>query len=792
MSEFQPTVVPKAAWSIEMDKQLDRPGKLRMTTHMQDGGYYQGLPIGGFGSGSMGRNYRGGFGRWTIKAGSLKHFQEPANVFAVHQRTPGQPPMAAVLHSGYPVDLPNSAVPEVKRLAAWPWSDSLSNGTYSALFPKAWYHYAAVPGMPVEVTCEQFSPVLPGNYKESSYPIGLFKYHLRNTSDVPVDCSILFSFTNMVGWFDDFSSGRPHHKSGGNCNSVFHAELPSGEPVTGILFHSTHARDVPAEGNGEMCIACKGGDGIDLSWHRMFNIAGDGGELWDSFGSSGRLSNSEESWVSDAWTDVGGAIAATATVGPAQTREITMTLVWDLPVIQFGGGSTYFRKYTRYFGTDGQNAVSIAKTGLSECDKWSKEIDRWHRDPPSGGDQPAWFHGMRLNELYMLIDGLTVWTDKAVGHGAAEDFFGLIECPDYDFYNTLDLWVYGSFPFLRFWPEIEKAVTGLYADTLLDHDPRRRKLWAKEGYCPINARGSAPHDHGHPKEDPVGLVNGYAWQDVSRWKDLNSQFVLLVYRDYVHTGDAQFLERCYPAAREAVEYLLQFDKDGDGLIENEGFPDQTFDNLPMNGPSAYCGGLWLGALAAIVRMAETMGDGSTIGKYSEILEKARVAFDALLWNGSYYRFDVRSEGCENVFIEQLFGIWYAGLCGIDDLVPREHICKALNAIYEHNFLGVDEGRNGAICIREGATGVKHPNVLADNSTQVTEVLSGINMSLACQLAYYGETHKAMAILKALHSVIYVEKGLWFRTPAAWDGDGNFRAIMNMRPLVIWAFGLVDA
>ena len=31
-----------------------------------------------------------------------------------------------------------------------------------------------------------------------------------------------------------------------------------------------------------------------------------------------------------------------------------------------------------------------------------------------------------------------------------------------------------------------------------------------------------------------------------------------------------------------------------------------------------------------------------------------------------------------------------------------------------------------------------------------------------------------------------ERGLWFRTPEAYDGDGNFRATIYLRPLAIWA------
>ncbi len=59
--------------------------------------------------------------------------------------------------------------------------------------------------------------------------------------------------------------------------------------------------------------------------------------------------------------------------------------------------------------------------------------------------------------------------------------------------------------------------------------------------------------------------------------DLNSKFVLQVYRDYVATQDKRFLSSMWPVVKEAIAYLGQWDKDKDGMIENEGFPDQTYD-----------------------------------------------------------------------------------------------------------------------------------------------------------------------------------------------------------------------
>lgn len=41
---------------------------------------------------------------------------------------------------------------------------------------------------------------------------------------------------------------------------------------------------------------------------------------------------------------------------------------------------------------------------------------------------------------------------------------------------------------------------------------------------------------------------------------------------------------------------MKFDTDNDGMIENGGYADQTYDTWTATGTSAYCGGLWIAAI----------------------------------------------------------------------------------------------------------------------------------------------------------------------------------------------------
>jgi len=207
-------------------------------------------------------------------------------------------------------------------------------------------------------------------------------------------------------------------------------------------------------------------------------------------------------------------------------------------------------------------------------------------------------------------------------------------------------------------------------------------------------KGATPHDLGAPNEHPWERTNYTSYQDCNQWKDLGSDFVLQVYRAFKFTEetDLEFLQTCWPAVVETLQYLKLFDKDGDGIPENSGAPDQTFDDWQLKGISAYCGGLWLAALEAAIAMgdllsAAKMAPGNTpilLTQYRRWLDNGLKAYHPKLWNGRYYRLDTGSNS-QVVMADQLCGQFFARLLGLPDLVEAEHIQSALGAIYEACF-----------------------------------------------------------------------------------------------------------
>jgi non-lysosomal glucosylceramidase len=454
--------------------------------------------------------------------------------------------------------------------------------------------------------------------------------------------------------------------------------------------------------------------------------------------------------------------------------------------VQFGEGRTWYRRYTDFYGTSGHNAWAIARDGLLHGAAWSSAIDTWQAPYINDAAKPLWYRGMLFNELYTLTDGGSFWGRKEGSDPKTPPSFALLECYDYAYYATLDVRFYASLPLLKFWPQIDKQVLREFAATVPKEWPEKG-LWVWKtqltGTPVLHKRkkiGAVPHDLGVPAGDPFVAVNEPGWQDTNNWKDLNSKFVLMVYRDYVLTGstDTGFLRQTWPAVQDAIQYLRQFDHGG-GVPENSDYPDQTYDDWVVRGVSAYSGGLWLAALRAAEQDAHVLGDTQAEQMYHALFKKGQATYIAKLWNGSYFRYDTEPVNSSSIQTDQLAGQWYATMLGLGDIVPRAMQVSALKTIYDHNVMHFNHGTMGAV------NGMTTDNTIIDNP-EGKEVWVGTTDAYAALLQSVGMQQQAYQTLQGLYSLIYQTKGYWFRTPEAWDVNGDFRASMYMRPAAIWA------
>jgi non-lysosomal glucosylceramidase len=772
--------IPKAAWKRPIGLPLKNAGTKKPTleaSHIDDG-FWQGAPVGGFGAGTFSRTYRGDFARWHLQGGVHRYQTIYPNQFAMFQKSDdASAGFAQVLTAMHP---PRG------MLSSWNWGYPAGAGDYYALYPKAWFDYRPSEKFPAHVWVEQFSPILPDNYKETSYPVAVYRWHAENPTNHKVTVSILLSWQNMIGWLRGFGRDFSSQVNEGDYNH-FVSEQISGGTMKGIVFDRNQISAVSEAWDGQFAIAALESPGVEVTYQESFAAHGDGKAVWDPFAKEGRLANTNNHWTSSG-EPLAAAIAVRFTLDPGQKRVIPVVIAWDLPLVEFGAGRKWLRRYTDFYGASGENAWAIVRDGLLNADAWSDAIDAWQAKYINDDTKPLWYRGMLFNELYTLADTGSFYGRALNSDKNTPPLFSFMECYDYPYYETLDVRFYGSMPLILFWPEIEKNVMREFADVVpRQWDEKMEWVWKSQqthvpAYRIRKARGAVPHDLGVPKEDPFEQINQFSWQDTNGWKDLNPKFVLMVYRDFVLTGskDLDFLRHAWPAMQESIAYLRKYDTDGDGLPENEGYPDQTYDEWVVRGESAYSGGLWLAALRAAEETAKQLGDSTKATEYHDLFAKAQASYIKKLWNGEYFRYDTKSEYRDNVQADQLAGQWYANMTGLGDLVPREMQQSALKKIFALNVMKFADGSMGAV------NGIAPDGTLVTTNEQVQEVWTGTTFGLAALMLGDGMKDQAFKTAWGVYHTNYETKGYWFRTPEAWDITGNYRASMYMRPAAIWA------
>jgi non-lysosomal glucosylceramidase len=837
MTNQPSSTIPACAWKRPIGLGWEKPYTVRYPSNIDDGPWH-GMPLGGFGGGCIGRSHRGDFNFWHIDGGEHVFQNIPGCQFSVFEKTTTTQAYAL-----------STTAPEDGTLAAWQWypaSEDVGNkgenpqskirlgklsgtetdtahfpqnpkskitGTYHALYPRSWFVYENV--FQTQLTCEQFSPIWANNYKESSYPVAVFVWKAHNPTNASITLSIMLTWQNMVGWFTNASKspevkirddGSPVYEyqprlnqSQGNYNFI--VENP--DKIASVM-----ARDgiisPQEEGEGEWCIAIRKHARYEIFHHTRWNPVGTGNDIWDSFAQDGSLANIRDRKPASGNEQTGSALAVRFTLQPGETLEIPFALTWNFPITEFAEGVKYYRRYTDFFGSgkigDGENtAFALAAITLDSYQDWQQQIQAWQQPILNRGDLPDWFKMALFNELYDLTAGGTLWSAATEKDPYGQ--FAVLECLDYRWYESLDVRLYGSFGLLMLFPELEKAVMRAFARAIPASDDKTRvigyyyTIGAESQMAVRKTAGATPHDLGAPNEHVWEKTNYTAYQDCNLWKDLGSDFVLQVYRDFILTGgsDRTFLAESWNAIVQTLDYLKEFDQDNDGIPENSGAPDQTFDDWRLQGVSAYCGGLWLAALQSaiaignILKTSDNNPDTDTINhqinKFQTWLSRSLPIYQEKLWNGKYYKLDSES-GSDVVMADQLCGQFYARLLGLPDIIPNECAHSALTTVYEACFLKFHEGKFGA------ANGL-HPDGSPENpkATHPLEVWTGINFGLAAFLLQMGMKAEAFKLTEAVVNQIY-ENGLQFRTPEAITAVGTFRASTYLRAMAIWGIYLV--
>ena len=399
----------------------------------------------------------------------------------------------------------------------------------------------------------------------------------------------------------------------------------------GLLAHLAHAIFKAGYGvdpfdasSGDMTFAAIAGDAhASVQWR-------DSGKFWTEFEQHGSLLEQD---ISPADTR-NAALAFAVDLKPGERKKVTFVLAWHFPnQYDYSSNANFLGHiYSRWF----RNSLEVVREVADQHEELFSQTDAFQNALYAGSLPPKVKDA--INAQLTTLNKETWW----VKDGTFAVWEGMGCCG----LQTLDVAFYGSHIISLLFPHQQRTSMRLTA--------RHQK-----------PDGEMPHFFPGTFEHPD------AWYKI----DLMPAFALMVYRDYLWSGDHGYLKEMWPIVTKALAYDQRTDKNGNFLPHDHG-PDTTFDEWPMNGTTSYVSSLFLAALEAGIRMANVLGDSKTAADYALWLQNGKKSFERELWNGHYYQMarDIPA-GTENtgILLAGTVGQWYADICDLGDILPRQHV-----------------------------------------------------------------------------------------------------------------------
>ncbi len=598
--------------------------------------------------------------------------------------------------------------------------------------------------LPVDVSAQAFSPMIPLNSRDSGLPCSVFIFTVHNPTDSQAEVTLFGSLQNAVGYDAGSGISGVHCPCyGGNVNWSEHEEMLSAVMMTNADLPDDHP------GQGSMAIAALSDEATTLERWTDFNA------LWTGLRDNGRLLGAAPGGESPDGCTWNGGVSVQMTLEPGETRAEAFVLAWHFPNhyvnwSQQGFGITDTKSkfwlgnaYNNWF----DDAMDVVRYVRDDFERLVRET-RLYRDTVYDSTLPYWFIDRVTAQAATLRTQTCLWNEDGNFHGfegargAVHGIWGLASgcCP----LNCTHVWNY-EMTLSRLFPDLEQTVR---------HTDLKVQM----------------------REDGGIIFRTVVPLYLPRWQMDENQFertnvacdghwgtLLKVCREWQQSGDDQFLEEMWPEVKRAVAFGFdEWDDDADGVLD--GAQWNTYD-LYFYGHNTYCSLLYLAALRAVAEMAEHLGEMELAEECRRRVEAGGEKIDRTLFNGEYYEqhFDESVAGTQSrqygkgCLADQVFGQWWAHSLDLGYLLDPDNVRSALEAVYEYNFRHdfvdhVQQPRVYASDWDRGLLTTTWPNGGRQETPMLyaDEVWTGIEFQVCGHMIREGLTEEAMQIIKAAY------------------------------------------
>ncbi|GAB3662753.1 hypothetical protein GCM10028791_37990 [Echinicola sediminis] len=605
---------------------------------------YIGMPVGGIGCGQL---YIGGEGNlWLWHIFRTKYNRRPNSEMMTDMEQGGHyvHPESAFLREDRPVTqgmaikVSHEGKETIKSLNSKGFDAISFRGEY----PISKVNYRST-DFPVEVHLEAFSPFIPGELDKSSNPATILSYKVKNTSDKKVKVSLAGWLENAVCPYADKSQKglRVTEISATPDQVTLHSTVEGPEQLAAQEGYGSMAWSLLAPGK---------------RYKKAFGIDPAAGmpAVFEKL-ESGETRKKIESGFNETQIN---ALGDTVKLKPGEEKEITFLLTWYFPYLnKQPEGRRDLRamkgieEAKLYYASRFDSAAEVAKYIAEDFEELAGGTRLWN-STYYDSSLPYWL----LDRSFISINAMATATLQRFDNGRIWGWEGVECCPG----TCTHVWQYAQ-GMARIFPEAERNLR-----EATDLVPAIGYLEESGGYA-MRAENSRRVAH-----------------------DGHCGTVMRMYREHKLSKDPSFLERHYDKIKKSVEFIINEDKDRDGLLEGE--QTNTLD-AEWFGPMGWISSLYLGALAAGKHMALEMGDTAFADECNALLVKGRKNIVKEVFNGEYFihQHDFENhpeainsnDGCH---IDQVLGQSFSSQLGIPErVVPEKESKSALEAIWKYNF-----------------------------------------------------------------------------------------------------------
>ena len=746
----------------------------RVTTYTGESLRCLAMPMGGLGAGQVSLAGDGSLRQWQISHEINHSGFVPHTFFAVWAKPhyierPPPVAVARVLQTDVFYDSDFEPAPAVndheipagcrELLEALPGVEDIR---YRGTYPFADLEYVDAE-LPVQISMEAFTPFIPLDARASGLPAVIFNLTVHNPGDVAVDVAFMGTAQNSVGW--DGVTGIdgvswPGYE--GNRNSTVRLNGISAVDMTSSGLDPRHPK------HGHVTLAALTDDAP------IANFWDDPEALWATFGSRGTVVEVGESPASAPGRTWNAAVAPSVTVQPGESQTITFVLAWHFPnrYVNWGqshlgmpdADSRFFEgaMYTNWFGS----ALAVVEHIRDNLDDLS-DASRLYRDSFFDSTLPAPVLETISTQTSILRSPTYFWP-KDGNFYAFEGCNGASTSPNPPHggccpLNCTHVLNYEQ-ALSRLFPDLERTQRDLEFGLQMTGGggiphrvvlPLEMPRWGSEYEdCGDDCDCDEIEDLGsiaHHNENAVYACDGHFGA------------ILKAYREYLQSGDHDWLAAIWPRIKLSLEYAIdRWDDDRDGILS--GAQWNTYDCV-IFGHSSFTTSLYLAALLAVETIAIKLGDAEQAASAREMFDKSAANIDAELYNGEFYfqtvDHDLYSamqygDGCH---ADQLLGQWWAHALGLGHLLPVERVNSAVNAIHKYNFRHdlLDHVQRPRVYVKPEEPGVllcTWPNggELEDPTNYSHETAwTGVEYAVASQLIYEGLVDEGLEIVTAIRS-----------------------------------------